>query len=338
MTAAIRFSLEDAEQYAARVLEANRTSAVNARLTARSLVRAEADGQAGHGLSRLPSYALQARTGKVDGHATPRLEQVRDAAIRVDGGHGFAYPAIHVANEALSGIVGKTGIAVAAIHRSHHFGQAGAHVEALAERGLIGLMFGNSPKAIAFWGGRRAMLGTNPFAFACPSPEGPPLVIDLALSKAARGKVNAARQQGRPIPEGWALDEFGEPTTDPEAALKGSMLPIGEAKGAAIAMAIEIMAAAFTGSAFGFEASSLFDDKGLPPDLGHSLIAIDPLALSGGAFLRRMSVLLAALETEEGARLPGSTRLAHRERAAREGLALPAGLKAEIDALTNGGY
>lgn len=336
MSGTRRISLAEAESLAQRTLMANEVAEANARIVARALVRAEADGQAGHGLSRLPSYALQARAGKVDGRAVPRLIEAGEAAIRIDAGHGFAYPAITCAVDALAERAPRAGIAAAAIFHSHHFGQAGAHVEALASRGLIGLMFGNSPKAMAFWGGRRPMLGTNPFAFACPLPDGPPLVIDLALSRVARGKINAARQQGKTIPEGWALDAEGRPTTDPAAALAGSMLPIGEAKGAAIALAIEILAAALTGSAFGFEASSLFDDKGAPPDLGHVLIALDPARLSGGSFPARMSLLLAAFAEEDGARLPGSRRLALRARAEADGLDVPLALLAEIEALNAG--
>ena len=156
MAEPVRLGLDEAEALAYEALVASRTSPANARATARALVAAEADGQAGHGLSRVPSYALQARAGKVDGHATPRLEQVAGAALRVDGGFGFAYPAIDLAIAALAPLARAQGIAVAALHRSHHFGQAGAHAERLAERGLVAIVLGNSPKAMAFWGGRKA--------------------------------------------------------------------------------------------------------------------------------------------------------------------------------------
>jgi len=330
----VRLSLAEAEALALEALLASRTSAGNAAPTARALVAAEADGQGGHGLSRVPSYALQSRAGKVNGFATPRVEQIAGAALRVDGGFGFAYPAIDAAIEALAPLAREQGIAVAAMHRSHHFGQAGAHAERLAERGLVALVLGNSPKAMAFWGGRKAMLGTNPLAFAAPLPGGAaPLVIDLALSVAARGKIVAAEKAGKPIPAGWAVDADGNPTTDPKAALAGTLLPIGGAKGGALALMIEIFAAAITGSAFGWEASSFFDDKGGPPNMGHVLIAIDAGRLSAGAFDARMAALLEAMAAEPGARLPGTRRLTNRTRAAAEGVAIPPALLAEIRAL-----
>ena len=334
MSEPVRLSLAEAEQFAFEALCASRTSPANARPTARALVAAEADGQGGHGLSRVPSYALQSRAGKVDGHARPRVERVAGAALRIDGGFGFAYPAIDAAIDALAPLAREQGIAVAAMHRSHHFGQAGAHAERLAERGLVAVVLGNSPKAMAFWGGRKAMLGTNPLAFAAPLPgSAAPLVIDLAMSVAARGKIVAAEKAGKPIPPDWAVDAAGSPTTDPKAALGGALLPIGGAKGGALALMIEIFAAAVTGSAFGWEASSFFDDKGGPPNMGHVLIAIDAGKLSAGAFDGRMAALLEALATEPGARLPGTRRLTNRARAATEGVTVAPALHAEINAL-----
>jgi (2R)-3-sulfolactate dehydrogenase (NADP+) len=334
MAGPVRFELAAAEALAAAALMASRASEANARSTARALVAAEADGQAGHGLSRVPAYALQSRAGKVRGDARPTVERVAGSALRVDGGYGFAYPAIDAAIAALAPLAREQGIAVAAVHRSHHFGQAGAHAERLAGLGLLALVLGNSPKAMAFWGGRQAMLGTNPLAFAAPLPgAAAPLVIDLAMSVAARGKIVAAEKAGQPIPGDWAVDAEGRPTTDPKAALGGTLLPIGGAKGGALALMIEILAAAVTGSAWGWEASSFFDDKGGPPDMGHVLIALDPGRLSAGAYESRMAVLIEALAAEPDARLPGTRRLTNRARAAAEGIAVPDALHTEIRAL-----
>ncbi|NJD32237.1 MAG: Ldh family oxidoreductase [Gammaproteobacteria bacterium] len=334
MSEPVRLSLAEAEALARDALAASRTSPGNAGPTARALAAAEADGQAGHGLSRVPSYAMQSRAGKVDGYARPTVEKVAGSALRVDGGFGFAYPAIDAAIEALAPLARENGVAVAAIHRSHHFGQAGAHAERLAERGLVALVLANSPKAMAFWGGRKAMLGTNPLAFGAPLPGGqPPLVIDLAMSVAARGKIVAAEKAGKPIPGDWAVDANGQPTTDAKAALAGTLLPIGGAKGGALALMIEILAAAVTGSAYGWEASSFFDDKGGPPNMGHVFIALDPARLSAGAYDSRMTAILEAIGAEPGARLPGTKRLGNRARAAADGLAIPAPLYAEIRAL-----
>lgn len=333
MDAPITLTLEQAERLAGEVLQANGTSHAAAASTARALVRAEADGQAAHGLSRIPSYALQARSGKVCGAAVPKAERVAPGVLRIDAGLGFAYPAIDLAIESLQTLAREQGIAMAAIHHSHHFGQVGAHAERLAEAGLVALLFGNTPKAMAFWGGRKAMLGTNPLAFAAPMPGQAPLVIDLALSVAARGKIVAAQKAGKEIPADWAVDADGHPTTDPNAALKGTLSPIGGAKGGALALMVEILGAALTAGAFGWEASSFFDAEGKAPDMGHLFIVIDPARSSGGHFAARMNTLAAALAEESQVRLPGSRRLQARAKARSEGVTLPAALYREILAL-----
>lgn len=326
----VRLTIAEAEQRVATALVANHCSAATAASVARALAAAEVDGQYGHGLSRVASYAAQARAGKVDGYATPQLERVAPAAVRIDAAHGFAFPALDLAVATLPALARSEGIAIAAIHRSHHFGQAGRVVEQLARTGMLALMFGNSPKAMAFWGGREPRLGTNPIGFACPLPDGAPLVIDLALSTAARGKIVTAAKQGQPIPLGWALDGDGQPTTDSVAALQGSMLPIAGSKGAALALVVELLAAGLAGAHFGWEASSVLDDQGAAPDLGQTIIAIDAQRVSGAAFAQRATALLQAFDEEPGARLPGTSRLARRAAAGRDGLLLAPALLAEL--------
>ena len=323
-------SLADAEALVIAALTAAGTSEANASSVAAALVAAEADGQRGHGLSRVAAYAAQVKSGKVDGKAVPRCAPLSPAAVRIDAGAGFAYPALELAREELRRRARDSVIAVAGIHHSHHFGQAGYHVERLAEHGLVGLMVGNSPQAMAPWGGSRGIFGTNPIAFAAPRQGHPPLVIDLSLSKVARGKVMAAAKAGEDIPEGWALDPDGRPTTDPKAALAGTMIPLGDAKGAALALMVEILSASLVGANHAFEASSFFDGEGPPPGVGQFIVAIDPGPLSGGSFAPRLEVLIAALEGQEGARLPGSRRLAARAAAARQGIAVPATVLREI--------
>ena len=335
MADAIRLSLAEAERFVTAALVASRVGPENARLTARALVAAEADGQAGHGLSRVPSYALHARVGKVDGLAMPdrrtgrrcgRCAWTRHTALPIRPSRWRSTPWSRWRDRQASPL--------ALIRHSHHFGQAGAHAERVAGRGLVCLVLGNTPKAMAFWGGRKPAMGTNPIAFAAPLPDGrPPLVIDLALSVAARGRIVAAQKAGEKIPAEWAVGPDGQPTTDAGQALAGALSPIGGPKGAALALMVEILAAALTGSSFGFEASSMFDDKGGPPNMGHVMMALDPGPLSGGAFAGRMLDLVQALEAEPGARLPGTRRLLGRERAGREGIPVPAALHAEIQSL-----
>ncbi len=200
--------------------------------------------------------------------------------------------------------------------------------------GLVALAFGNTPNAIAPWGGKRSVYGTNPIGFAAPQRDKAPVVVDLALSQVARGKILTAVQKGDPIPPDWAVDADGKPTTDPAEALKGTLLPIGGAKGAALALMVEVLAVAITGANFGFEASSFFDADGKPPGVGQLLIAIDPGAFAGQSmFLDRIAALAHVIEHEAGARLPGSRRLAAREKAAREGLTVDSKLLSEARTL-----
>jgi (2R)-3-sulfolactate dehydrogenase (NADP+) len=322
-------SLREAEDLVVRTLARARTSAENAGSVARALVAAEADGLKGHGLSRLPSYAAQAKVGKVDGFANPMLTRARPGLLAIDAANGFAFPALELAVAALPEVARGQGVAAAAIRRSHHCGAAGHTVERLAEAGLVALMFVNTPAAMAPWGGSKAVLGTNPIAFACPLAGRAPLVIDLSLSKVARGNIVGAKQRGEKIPDGWALDEHGEPTTDPDAALRGTMVPSGEAKGTALALMVELLAAGLTGANFAAEASSYLDAKGPPPGTGQLIITFDPSAFGGDA-IARFASLASSIARQDGARLPGARRLAARAKAAIEGLELSEALLAEI--------
>ncbi len=317
-----QLSLEQLHQLVVNALKRHNTSEENAAAVARALVAAEADGLAGHGLSRLPSYCAQAASGKVDGHAVPVATRVADAAIRIDARHGFAFGALVLAVEELCRLTPKTGIAVAAVTHSHHCGAAGYHVEALARAGLVGLLFANTPRAIAPWGGKTGVFGTNPIAFAAPRKEKDPLVIDLSLSKVARGKIMVAKQRQESIPEGWALDSEGRPTTDPEAALSGTMLPMGNAKGAALVLMVEILAAALTGAHFGFEASSFFTAKEEPPNVGQLLLALAPYPLSNDQFYSRLEDLLETIRIQSNTRLPGDRLLKLRQKAYTDGVFL----------------
>jgi (2R)-3-sulfolactate dehydrogenase (NADP+) len=299
---------------------------------ARALVAAEADGLKGHGLSRVPMYAAQAKVRKIDGLAVPAVSRPRPGLIAVDAAHGFAFPAIEAAEALLPEAARQQGIAAAAITRSSHCGAAGLPVERLAQAGLVAMMFVNTPGAMAPWGGSKPVVGTNPVAFACPLPGRAPLVIDLSLSKVARGNVAMAKQRGEKIPEGWALDEAGKPTTDPDAALAGTMVPMGDAKGVALALMVELLAAGLTGSNYAAEASSYLDAKGPPPGTGQLIIAIDPGALAGGA-VARFGALAASIEAQPGARLPGSRRFKLREKARAEGLTISDALMKEIEAM-----
>ena len=200
----------------------------------------------------------------------------------------------------------------------------GLAVEALARRGLAAIMFANAPASIAPWGGRTPLFGTNPIAFAVSLGGGDPIVIDLSVSRVARGSIMRAAQLGEPIPEGWALDAQGRATTDAKAALAGTMLPMGDAKGVALALMVEVLSAGLTGANYSFEASSFFDADGPPPGVGQTIVAIDPARAGGSS--AHLAELAKAYEAEEGARLPGARRFESRAQAEREGLLVPASL------------
>jgi (2R)-3-sulfolactate dehydrogenase (NADP+) len=323
-------ALDAARALAADALMASRTGENNARVTAAALVAAEADGIASHGLARLAAYAQQAISGKIDGFAEPVLDWTGPATLRVDAGTGFAFPAIGQGLAAAATRARETGVVAVAVRASHHAGVMGHHVEWLADQGLVGLAFSNSPAAIAPWGGSRGVFGTNPIAFAVPRGEGPALVIDASLSKVARGKIMIAAQKGAPIPTDWALDAQGQPTGDAKAALAGTMLPIGDAKGAALVLMVEILATVLTGGQFGFEASSFFTAEGPAPRIGQLFLALDPVRLGGADFPARLEVLLSAILGQDGTRLPGERRIAARQRAERDGIQVDPEILADL--------
>ena len=331
-----RLTLDAARTLAIAALTAAGANAEMAARTAEALVDAEAEGQPGHGLSRVAMYAGFLREGRADGSALPRIIAQRGGAALVDAGNGLAYPALHLAEAEAARRAAEHGVAFIAITNSHHAGAMALPVRRLARRGLVGLAFTNSPYAMPVPGGRRPLLGTNPVAAAFPRRNAAPMVIDLALSEVARGKIMVAAKEGRPIPEGWALDAAGQPTTDAEAALGGAMLAMGGTKGAALALVVEVLCVALGGAAFGFEADSFFAPSGNPPRLGHAILAVDPGALAGtDAFLDRMEALMTAMLDDEGVRLPGARRDALAETATAEGLVVPAPLLAQLRALAH---
>lgn len=328
----VAISVADAEALATQAFAAQGVRADIAQIVSQALIAAEIDGQKGHGLSRVAAYAAQARSGKVDGAAEVEVARVKPGLFVADARFGFAYPALAQARAALISTAPEQGIACAAVKNSHHCGVLGHQVEALAEAGLVALMVANAPKALPPAGGVAPLFGTNPIAFAAPRESGPPLVIDLSLSVAARGKVMAAAKLGAPIPEGWAIGPDGAPTTDAETALKGAMTPAGGPKGAALALMVEVLAGALAGPHFSFEATDFFAAQGAPPALGQFLIAIEPGAAAAGA-PARIEALLAEIAAQPGARIPGERRLAARAAAARDGLMAPAKILDEIKKL-----
>ncbi len=321
------------EDLVTAALEAAGAVRVSARATARALVQAEIDGQSGHGLSRVDSYVAQLRTGKVDGTATPTVSRPRPGVVSVDVANGFFYPAFDAAVGPVVEAARANGIAAAGFTRSHHAGALGLAVERLADDGLVALMFANTPTAMTAWGGRTPLFGTNPIAFAAPAPNSPPIVVDLALSQVARGKILTASKKGQPIPEGWAKDADGNPTTDASAAMAGTLEPIGGAKGAALALMVKVLAAALVGANLSSEATSFFNGEGDPPGVGQLLIVIDPAAFGGPVVADRIGHVIDTVASDEGARVPGSTKAARRTAAESNGIPVSPSMQASLEAM-----
>jgi (2R)-3-sulfolactate dehydrogenase (NADP+) len=321
-----RVSLQEAQQRAAAALQGAGASPAMATSTARALVLAEAQGIASHGLGRVAQYATHLRNGRADGGAVASVAREHGAALLVDAKQGLAFPACDLAVERGIAIARQLGVCFAAVTNSHHAGVLVDHLRPAAAAGLVGLGFTNSPAAMPAAGGRHPVFGTNPVAAIFPRRQGDPLMVDLSLSEVARGKVVMAAKAGQSIPRGWALDRDGQPTTDPAAALEGSMLPAGGTKGAMLALVVELLVTALTGAQFGFEASSFFVDEGNAPRIGQAFLLIDPGALAGRAvYDQRIETLIAEMLVDEGVRLAGARRLALERQAHSDGIELPQG-------------
>jgi (2R)-3-sulfolactate dehydrogenase (NADP+) len=320
-------SLNEATEAVARALQSAGANRRMAEATARALVLAEAQGLASHGLSRVGQYATHLRKGRVDGQAVPQVRHAKGGAVLVDAHDGLAFAACELAVSEAVARAREVGISIAGVVNSHHCGVVIDHLRPVAEAGMVGVGFANSPAAMPAAGGRHPIFGTNPVAAIFPRRGADPLMIDLSLSEVARGKLMVAAKEGRSIPLGWALDRDGLPTTDPKAGMEGSMLPIGAVsspKGAMLALMVELLVTALIGAQFGFEASSFFVDEGNRPRIGQAFIVIDPAALAGSAaYLDRVEVLLAEMLSDEGVRLPGARREQLRRRAQEHGLDLP---------------
>ena len=305
-----------------------------AEAAARHLVRAEAQGLPTHGLSRVPFYCGMLRGGRADGAAQPIMVAERAGACLIDNRDGLPYVSAQWAVEEAIQRARRNGIAFAGIRNSGHVGVLGIHVEAIAQAGMVGFGFTNSPAAMPPWGGKKPLFGTNPMAAAFPRRGKAPIIVDLALTTVVRGRIMMAMKRGERIPEGWALDRNGKPTTDPKEAIEhGSLFPIGGAKGAMLALVFELICAALTGAAIGAEADSFFWEKGNRPRIGQAFMAIDPGALAGmKTYWERTEAVVSAMLSDPEVRLPGARRFAAEE-SARKGIEVPDDLLAQVEKL-----
>lgn len=307
-------SLEQVYQLAFDALKKAGASDVAAAAVAKSTRAAERDGISSHGLMYIPIYVEHLRCGKVSTSAIPQVSQPTASTVMVDAQSGFAHTAIAAGFPKLIKAASEQGIAVMTVNHSYNCGVLGYHTEQLAAQGLVGLGFTNAPASIAPAGGHKPVIGTNPFSLATPNGNGSfSMLIDQSSSVVAKSEIIKRNNAGESIPEGWALDANGNPTTDPAEGLKGSMVPIGDYKGVGIGLLVEVMAAVLSGAVLGLNASPFSGTAGGPPNTGQLFIAINPDKLSGQQFYASMETLLNSIREQEGAMVHGTHRLAKRD-------------------------
>ncbi|MFD2641726.1 Ldh family oxidoreductase [Pseudomonas japonica] len=295
---------------------------------------AQRDGAHSHGVFRIPGYVSTLASGWVAGRAEPVVRDVASGYVSVDAGGGFAQPALAAARDLLVRKARSAGIAVLAIHNSHHFAALWPDVEPFADEGLVALSVVNSMTCVVPEGAQRPLFGTNPIAFAAPCAGGAPIVFDMATSAIAHGDVQIAARKGELLPEGMGVDRAGQPTRDPAAILDGgALLPFGGHKGSALSMMVELLAAALTGGNFSFEFDWSQHPGAKTPWTGQLLIVIDPSLAQGERFAERSRELARQMEAVGVTRMPGARRFKERAKSAREGVSVTAEEWEQLQAL-----
>ncbi|OPA84994.1 lactate dehydrogenase [Pseudomonas fluorescens] len=298
---------------------------------------AERDGAHSHGIFRMPGYLSTLASGWVNGRAVPQVTDVASGFVRVDAGNGFAQPALEAARGLLVEKARSAGIALLAIHNSHHFAALWPDVEPFAEEGLVALSVVNSMTCVVPHGADRPLFGTNPIAFAAPRADGAPIVFDLATSAIAHGDVQIAARKGERLPPGMGVDSLGQPTQDPKAILEGgALLPFGGHKGSALSMMVELLAAALTGGNFSFEFNWADHPGARTPWTGQLLIVIDPSKTAGQSFAERSQELVRQMHAAGLRRLPGDRRHRTRAKSEQEGIVIEVQDWQQLQALANG--
>jgi len=291
-----RFASAALEHFTTGAFKSAGLPAADAATVARTLVFANLRGFDTHGVVRIPAYLKRLRADLIN--PTPRIAVQRPMPFSavVDGDNGMGPVVAAACLAACREAAGVLGIGVATARRSNHYGAASAFTVPLAEEGYIAMSMAPGSRTLAPHGSRKALFGTNPIAVATPAGRHHPWSLDMAVSVAARGHVRIAEQAGQPIPEGWALDETGAPTTDPAAALRGVMLPFGGAKGSALSMLVDILAGVLPGAAFAGDTGDWNADFTAPADVGHFFLVMKVEAFMPlDEFCSRMETSIARL-------------------------------------------
>ena len=278
-----------------------------ARRTAWALVAADAWGRASHGLLRLPFYLARLAEGGADPRAELTRVSDRGPTLAFDGGNGLGHWQLWEAAEHGVSRARQSGLAAVSVGNSGHCGALGLYVLPAVDAGMVGLVFSHGPAVIPPWGGHSPITSTSPLSMGFPARPRP-LIVDLACSAVARGKIAEAASAGTELPEGWALDRAGRPTTDPAAALQGMLAPMGGAKGFALALAVEALTAAVVGPHLSTQVADPLDPgaNGQAQRIAHLVIVLDPQAFDvDGRGAARLEELALSVEAA-GGRLPGA--------------------------------
>jgi LDH2 family malate/lactate/ureidoglycolate dehydrogenase len=330
---------QDLFEFSCRVLEHLAVPAAQAREVAACLIKAELRGVDSHGMVRLPVYARRIQAGVVSAQPDIRVIPARTAAALIDGDNGLGPVVGAHAMETAVSLARTHGTGFVGVRHSNHFGPGAYYVEKAIGESCIGLAISNAPPHMAPFGGRTRFLGTNPVAVGIPAGEEGSLIFDASTSVVARGKIIMAAHTGRPIPEGWAIDPEGLPTTDPDHALAGAVLPFGGPKGSAISFIIDILCGVLTGAAFASHLNTL-EDMTTVQNVGHVFAAVrTDVFVSDGEFRQRMDAILQMLKGSppapgtERVLVPGEIERANESRMRECGIDLPAPIVEQLATL-----
>lgn len=298
-------SISDAEQFIAKALVANEVPLADALIVAQLMVKSDLVGADGHGLFRLPAYLKRIRAGGVNLKPNIRIEREKGATALINGDNALGHLVMNKAVEVAIEKVKEHSVCWVGSHYGNHSGAASVYVRKLAEQGFIGIyMAVGNANHMAPWGGIDLLLSTNPIAIAVPAGEHPMVLLDIATTVAAYGKVKLAAQKGESMPSDWMIDRQGQPITDPKRSSEGSLLPIGGYKGYGLAVMIGLLAGALNNAAVGKGTIDFNAHHDLITNTGQTIIAVDPSAFGDKQeFINRVIALVEDLKSSST--LPG---------------------------------
>ncbi len=246
------------------------------KICADALINAELVGATSHGLSRISSYCTRIKKKVINPKPNIKIKKISSSITKIDADNAIGFIGADLGISQAIQNAKKTGIGLVSVNNSGHFGLSGYYAEKAANKGLVAFCFTNAPPAIAPYGAKKSLFGTNPICFAAPTGTKIPFVLDSSMSMINRGKIRRAVKLKKKIPKGVALDENGNPTTDPKKALKGLQLPIASFKGSGLAWMVDILSGVLTGSNHGGKVKDPFDDFSGPQNIGHLFIVFKP--------------------------------------------------------------